>query len=1077
MSVRIPSEESKNESDFKVVNTKETISNIKSSKSNIFDVYTTIFRLIIVHWIPRVCLLEEEKREKELDDLILPSNTQWRHQVYYKLVELQRERDVEIIELDSTSSIMVETRRKDEKGTKLKDPQDYEWSPGKLERIVKAKILKEDDSSSLLATFSSNGSMTETYIEPGWRIEDILLAAKVLENKEESQPFYSNEAEMRRVFGLVYDVLRYKNVLNYVLQDIGFWSRNHELKNRERIVWLLLYDMQGRKFSRRGDIVTIKTRDRIFKAIGLKNIENALLEVRTHLAASMSRLRIAESALTLDKLLPKHLRSGEGIVWSEESAIASGWINTSNGSISKKELIKELSNKVQLELCENCEVAELDENIYVFDSFCPKVINIHEKARERVACSSLVREHRFIFLERSLCLGAAAIAEAMRIGRLCGPVVLTHSIAPRHTGYLAELLSSIEGAGRLLAFGTGDRRYEYEDYLKKLGITLQQCRVFSEKYISPPPSVEIDRATVVLATPPSSYIGVKDIVDLVVARGGDTKLLESLTNTDDELSKTHAVLTEQLTTLKYALTRPNVQFLIYEVHTVLPAETTKMVQQVVDYANQLATEKYIHECLPKKKIVLKEKQGQNNITKMSTKQFLRGKNHSKDEEQFKETSITDSCHADKVNQHEEDEILSSKTYCNINVPKSDLFEVRSFDEIYGRNSTKILEPGCFMAVIKRKEMMQFDSLFMIKVAESKGLFGDTNKEQSTSKPIVTATQPIIVPAQRVKRKIDIYRLMMPTHSSIQRHARKSCSRFIRHFMHCENYSSLRARNIKKKDIRRWWKEAIEYFLRSEHAQISSEFRAMRTDPFTRRFLYPSRKRKLVLSRSKNDRDLMTTSGTTCDILAKPLDSFLRSFQKFQSIAEISKSLNDNKGQVENLKDKRISSTFTYIKDKAIPRIYQKVSSKVFLSNNVKSNTLRQRSIKQGRSDIFDILQVSEKNVMDELNSSNNQHDAVLSKKQEIRDKESQRFLSSTALRKSALIRATQRTSFDNVFIEHDKRYQQTYTNLERSFKRYHHSNSIRNLWQIPLKSPLETVLEDITEIPYFSHDNTMSQHN
>lgn len=104
---------------------------------------------------------------------------------------------------------MVETRRKDEKETKLRDPQDYEWSPGKLERIVKAKILKEEDTTSLCATFSSNGSMTETYIEPGWRIEDILLAAKVLE-EEKTQPCYANEAEMRRVFGLVYDVLRCK---------------------------------------------------------------------------------------------------------------------------------------------------------------------------------------------------------------------------------------------------------------------------------------------------------------------------------------------------------------------------------------------------------------------------------------------------------------------------------------------------------------------------------------------------------------------------------------------------------------------------------------------------------------------------------------------------------------------------------------------------------------------------------------------------------------------------------------------------------------------------------------------------
>lgn len=73
------------------------------------------------------------------------------------------------------------------------------------------------------------------------------------------------------------------------------------------------------------------------------------------------------------------------------------------------------------------------------------------------------------------------MAQAIRVARLCGPVVLTHSIAPRHTGYLAGLLADIEDAGRLLAFDAGDRQREYEEYLKTLGVTLQQCRIYSEK--------------------------------------------------------------------------------------------------------------------------------------------------------------------------------------------------------------------------------------------------------------------------------------------------------------------------------------------------------------------------------------------------------------------------------------------------------------------------------------------------------------------------------------------------------------------------------------------------------------------
>lgn len=83
-----------------------------------------------------------------------------------------------------------------------------------------------------------------------------------------------------------------------------------------------------------------------------------------------------------------------------------------------------------------------------------------------------------------MCLGAATLAQVIRNCRFYGPVILTHSLAPRHTGYLAGLLADIEYAGKLLVFGAGDRRCEYESYLKDLDVTLQQCRVFSEKYLS-----------------------------------------------------------------------------------------------------------------------------------------------------------------------------------------------------------------------------------------------------------------------------------------------------------------------------------------------------------------------------------------------------------------------------------------------------------------------------------------------------------------------------------------------------------------------------------------------------------------
>lgn len=60
--------------------------------------------------------------------------------------------------------------------------------------------------------------------------------------------------------------------------------------------------MQGRKFARLGSKLAIAEREKAFKLAGLKDVEDCLLETKTRLAASVSRLRIGGSALTLGKI-------------------------------------------------------------------------------------------------------------------------------------------------------------------------------------------------------------------------------------------------------------------------------------------------------------------------------------------------------------------------------------------------------------------------------------------------------------------------------------------------------------------------------------------------------------------------------------------------------------------------------------------------------------------------------------------------------------------------------------------------------------------------------------------------------
>ncbi|XP_076623668.1 uncharacterized protein LOC143343051 [Colletes latitarsis] len=754
------------ENDDRLENASMTRGNVRFRNRRTFIEYAKILRIVLARWISICSQLRDEKLNEEADDLILPSNEEWRHRVYYRLVELQRECDAELVMKRAGEAELemqcpkTETQPITITESKVEEQRNnWEWEPEVREYILKGKTRKNrvvESTGSVTSVRGIVGSMTEACVQPGWRVNDILLAAKVLQ-RDSTSPTYSDEAEMRRVFGLVYDVLRYKKIFSRALTEVQFWRRNVSLKDRERIVWLLLYDMQGRKFARRGEIAAVEERENMFKAAGLMDIEKALLEAKTHLAASISRLRIRGSALSLDELLPARLRIIEGVTWGKEAAVASGWVN-SNKIPDKAEFLQEML-KLKLVHSENGDPTELEDTGYAFDSICPRIVNLHEKARETLAVSSLVRDHRFVFLEKSLCLGAAALARAIRVGRFCGPVVLTHSLAPRHTGYLAELLEDIEDAGRLLAFGAGDRRCEYETYLRDLGVTLQRCRVFSEKYSSHPAIAELERATIVLAIPPCSYTGVRDIVDLAVARGGDADLLESLTNAcateddQDEIEQPRALLADQMSTLKYALTRPNVQFLIYEAHTILPSETTEMVQQVVDYVNRTAAEKYIRDH-PTKKKAPKEGRDPSKTSKL-----------------------------EKSNETGKDDRVSMIS-ANISIPDSDLFEVGSIDDIYGENVSHMLDPGCFLAVIKRKEMMQFDSLFMIKVAESKGLFGDPNEQRETKRELLPLDRSsrrlsLINPRKRTKRcKIEIERIMAHTHSSLTKtmHENPVCPR-------------------------------------------------------------------------------------------------------------------------------------------------------------------------------------------------------------------------------------------------------------------------------------------------------------
>lgn len=56
-----------------------------------FTGYAKVLRMILARYTLICEQVRDEQRDDQLADLVLPSSEDWRHRVYYRLVELQRE--------------------------------------------------------------------------------------------------------------------------------------------------------------------------------------------------------------------------------------------------------------------------------------------------------------------------------------------------------------------------------------------------------------------------------------------------------------------------------------------------------------------------------------------------------------------------------------------------------------------------------------------------------------------------------------------------------------------------------------------------------------------------------------------------------------------------------------------------------------------------------------------------------------------------------------------------------------------------------------------------------------------------
>lgn len=413
--------------------------------------------------------------------------------------------------------------------------------------------------------------------------------------------------------------------------------------------------------------------------------------------------------------------------------------------------------------------------------------------------TALVRNEQFIMQDRAFTFGPAVFCRLLGYFDIEGDIVQTHVSSPRSTAYLAALVHNNARVHDFLAFGAGARLAEYRAYFAAIGCDgnggagKAAVRIFAENYCDHAAGSKLfDRVVGVFCTPPNSYSGVTDPIDLICSRGGDLTMLEVLTESEmSDASKRRVVqiLEQQRETLRLSLARPQVQFCLYETHSVVEAENAAMVRRAVELVNRCAHAQHVKRFKERRRLqMLAEIEGVSveQLEKMQSvmgstpasvaaKKKLReleaeeakasaaaagggglsarrivvcespgngspenseheggcvgGNNDTDSESETLETSRSRMSKRSTAT-------LTTAGDCGglVRIPKTDLFETVAIPDVcvYQDNCTRFADAGCFLSLIKRKRVTRLDEKYLIVMAERRGLFGDTSPKPKQS---------------------------------------------------------------------------------------------------------------------------------------------------------------------------------------------------------------------------------------------------------------------------------------------------------------------------------------------------------
>ncbi|XP_034483308.1 uncharacterized protein LOC117788608 [Drosophila innubila] len=678
------------------------------SLADIFSVYPAIFK-------------ERSGQLRKTKQIYLPSDEEWQDKMYYMLLEIQRQ-------VNESSDVNISLKDIDKRDKPVFDPERITKiiSPGVSPNGRRSRVLKYCHDTTVRIRLKASAR---------WNLPTIANAAKLL-RKPPLPVIFQNEHEMRLAYSLIYDVFRYKTVLCNALSDIGFFEREEHQKyiKDEQRIWLMLFELYDRHFRNRNSELH-EQQAQLYKDSEVTELAEVLWRHRIRLAASISRMRIGVGALRLSQLLPIHLQN-EKVAIAAANPVVTGWINPFlvRNKIEADKILTEMGYTVHGPDDEQ----PLLEQHCKWDNICPLVISVIPKDRSEFTKSVLMTKHLFIMQDKNFSYGPAIMSKLMDYFQLYGDILQTHIDSPRSTAYLAALFYSVNRVNNFYVYGAGANLKEYRRYMESIGVN--NIRLFGDAFTSIPMESNRFRSVVgVFATPPNSFSAISDPIDLICSRGGDLSMLEVLTESevsDEGKQRVGCILEEQLLTLTMSMSRPQIQFVLYQTHSIVNTENEDMVQHVLQVTNKLALEKHRQAYREVKRLeAIAEAEAANIPAAAMSKESPRKKEKLSAEDKRK-------------SQPELPAKQGEPAVPVVQLPRVDSIDLictPDIDEfvqdivpdicINQDNCIKHQTTGCFLSLIRRKSLTHLNEKYLISMAERRGLFGKPDRDKSKSKAV------------------------------------------------------------------------------------------------------------------------------------------------------------------------------------------------------------------------------------------------------------------------------------------------------------------------------------------------------